>query len=235
MESDDIRVLSFDCYGTLIDWETGIADQLESWVRRHGIAIDREALLEMFARAEPAAETTTPGALYPDILRAVHRTLALDLGLEPEPTEADRFAVSVGDWPPFPDTGDALRRLAARYRLVILSNIDRVSFARTNEALGVSFDAVITAEEVGAYKPDRRMFDRLFEVVDDWRIDRGSMLHAAQSLHHDHVPAKALGLRTAWVNRRAGRDGGGATPVPDAEVQPDIEVRTLEALADALK
>jgi 2-haloacid dehalogenase len=190
----DFEVLTFDCYGTLIDWETGIARYLGAWAVRHGLAA------------------------------------ATRFAVPPVDEEARGFATSVGDWPAFPDTPAALRELKKRYRLLVVSNVDRESFSRTRPKLGVELDGLVIAEDVGAYKPDLRMFERTFAVVHEMGVDRSKILHVAQSLFHDHVPAKKLGLKTVWLNRRKGREGWGATRPPAGEVSPDIEVASLSDL-----
>ncbi len=230
MKISAFEAMTFDCYGTLIDWEAGIAAQLEAWAERHGVSAEKEDLLAAFAQAEAQVESRMATALYPDILRAVHGEVASHFGVPSESAEADLLAHSVGDWPAFPDTQEALRKLKERYRLVVVSNIDRASFARTQEKLGVELDALITAEDVGVYKPDLRMFERTFETLAEMGVDRARILHVAQSLYHDHVPAKKLGLATVWVNRRRGQDGWGATRQPQGQVVPDIEVASLAEL-----
>ena len=229
-----IKALTFDCYGTLIDWERGIGDILHPWAQRHNLSVSAEELLAAFAEAESACEAATPSAVYPDILRAVHRRLADRFAVRPSREDVDALAQSVGDWPAFPDTPDALRELKKHYKLVIVSNVDRASFARTNLKLGVTFDAVVTAEEVGAYKPDHRMFERAFAVLREMGIDRTAILHVAQSLYHDHVPACQLGLTTCWVNRRQGKAGSGATPAADVDIEPDYMVAGLAELVTLL-
>jgi 2-haloacid dehalogenase len=226
----DFRALTFDCYGTLIDWEQGIGTWLSSWAEGHGFSLSIETLLNGFARAENEVERDHPQAPYPEILRLTLAALGRSLGIEPTPAEAAAFGGSVGDWPAFPDTPSALRLLQERYRLVIVSNVNRASFSRTNQRLGITFDAIVTAEEVGAYKPDHRMFLRAFEVLEGMGIGRGEILHVAQSLFHDHVPAKELGLATVWVNRRRGQEGWGATAPPPTPVVPDLEVGSLAEL-----
>jgi len=222
--------MTFDCYGTLIDWEEGIGSWLARWAESHGASPSREALLQAFARAENQVEHERPASRYPEILRLTLNALGRELGIEPTPPEAEEFGTSVGDWPPFPDTSSALRLLGERYKLVIVSNVDRASFSRTATRLGITFGAVVTAEEVGAYKPDHRMFLRAFETLEGMGISRGQILHVAQSLYHDHVPAKALGLSTVWVNRRRGQEGWGATAPPPTPVVPDLEVGSLAEL-----
>jgi 2-haloalkanoic acid dehalogenase type II len=232
MHLADFRVLTFDCYGTLIDWETGILAVLRPWATRAGISADDAALLAAFAEAESAAEHESPGTPYPEILRATHARIAQHFRATPDVIAADALARSVGDWPPFAGTREALKRLHRRYKLMVVSNVDRASFARTQKLLGIAFDAVVTAEEVGAYKPDPRMFRRALEVAATLGATPQQVLHVAQSLYHDHVPAKALRLATVWVRRPSRRAGFGATRDPGVPVQPDIVVHSLAELAD---
>lgn len=232
MRLGDFRVLTFDCYGTLIDWETGILTVLRPWAASAGIAADETQLLASFGEAESAAEHARPGALYPDILRATLAGIAVQLGVKADAASADALGRSVGDWPAFPDSPEALRRLQRHAKLVIVSNVDRASFARSQPKLGVTFDAVVTAEEVGAYKPDLRMFHRALEVAAGWGVTPKQVLHVGQSLYHDHVPAKQLGLASVWVRRPSPRAGLGATRDPGMPVQPDLIVTSLAELAD---
>ncbi len=227
------RVLSFDCYGTLIDWETGLLRAFAPWRERTGVAAADEELLAAFGRAESRREQASPGAPYPRILESVLEDLSGAFGAPALPAECRAFGASVGDWPPFPDSGPALTRLGERFRLVILSNVDRASFQRSEAALGLRFDAVYTAEEIGSYKPDPANFRYLLEAEAREGFAAGDLLHVAQSLYHDHGPAKALGLRTAWVDRRGAR-GGGAAPEPTGAVEPDLVVPDLASLADRL-
>ena len=229
----DFAALSFDCYGTLIDWETGLWSALQPLLSRIPEPPSREAALAGFAEAESRAQAEAPGLRYPEVLGEVHRRLAARWGAEPDAEAAERFGASVGDWPAFPDTEAALRRLKRRYRLVILSNVDRASFALTLPRLGVAFDDVFTAEEIGSYKPDPRNFAFLIGRLAERGIGRESILHVAQSLFHDHAPANAAGLASAWIDRRAGAGGGGATAPPPAGVRWDFRFETLAALADA--
>lgn len=230
MKISDFEAMTFDCYGTLIDWETGIGDHLAAWAGKRGISVSREDLLTAFAHAEARIEAEQPSALYRDILRAVHRDIAFRLGVRPDESDAHAFAHSIEDWPVFADTPAALQELKKRYRLLVVSNVDHHSFSRTQPKLGVELDGWVIAEDVGAYKPNIRMFERAFEVLADIGIDRSHTLHVAQSLYHDHVPAKKLGLKTVWVNRRKGHQGWGATRRPQVDVTPDIEVATLSEL-----
>jgi 2-haloacid dehalogenase len=219
------RVLTFDCYGTLIDWETGILAALRPVLVRHGIAIDDERLLALYGELEAAAESG-PYQSYRAVLASVLRGLGERLGFAPSEAEAAAFGASVGDWPPFPDTPAALAALKRRFKLAIVSNVDDDLFARSNERLGVAFDWIITAQQVQSYKPAPAHFRVALERIG---LPPTAVLHAAQSLYHDHAPAKALGLRTVWVDRRQGKTGPGATP--PAEAQPDLTVPDLATLA----
>jgi 2-haloacid dehalogenase len=233
MKLSDFEAISFDCYGTLIDWEAGIGAVLSPWARDQGLSVSTEELLEEFARAEARQEAQTPEALYPEILDAAMRSLGASLGVEVTAEQSARLATSVADWPAFPDSPGALAELSSRYKLVILSNVDRRSFAGSNARLGVRFDAVITAEDVGSYKPSLRNFEVLVETVRAMGVAEGRLLHAAQSLFHDHVPARSLGLPTAWIDRRGERAGWGATPPPDVVVTPDWTFPSMAAFAAA--
>jgi 2-haloacid dehalogenase len=230
LDFDRFTYLTFDCYGTLIDWERGILAALRPVLDRHGIAIADDAALELYGELESAAERG-PYRAYRDLLATVMDGFGERLGFVPSADERAALAVSVGDWPPFPDTVEALRALTDRFRLVILSNIDDDLFALSARHLGVTFAAVVTAQQVGSYKPDPRNFRTLLARLGT-TPDR--VLHVAQSLFHDIAPANALGLTTVWVNRRHDRPGSGATP--PATARPDLEVpdlRTLARLASA--
>jgi 2-haloalkanoic acid dehalogenase type II len=218
-------VLTFDCYGTLIDWETGLAAAFADALGPGHAADD---LLERYARHESAAEAG-PYQRYRSILGKGLRGVADELGLAVTDDAADRFGGSVADWPPFPDSSEALLRLATRFRLGVLTNCDDDLFAASNERLGVRFDWVVTAQQVGSYKPDEAHYRRFFELLAADGIARDRILHVAQSLYHDHVPAQRLGLTTVWIDRRHGRQGSGATP--PAEVTPDATFPSMESFA----
>ncbi|MBX3396303.1 MAG: HAD family hydrolase [Phycisphaerae bacterium] len=232
-ELSSFRVMTFDCYGTLIDWESGLLGVLRPLFAPSGSSVGDEEILGAFAEGESAAEAEMPTAIYPDVLRFAYRRAAAILGIDADPSGANRLACGVGDWPPFDDTVEALRVLKRRFRLMILSNVDRRSFARTQAGLGIEFDAVVTAEDVGAYKPAIRHFRRAEEIIESWGLKRPQWLHVAQSLYHDHVPAKALGLSTAWIDRRRGRSGWGATKQPSEAVTPDWTFASMRELAKA--
>ncbi|HKX25021.1 MAG TPA: haloacid dehalogenase type II [Actinomycetota bacterium] len=225
LDAGRFDVLTFDCYGTLIDWETGILAALHA--AHTGWPAGDEELLQRFAVHEATAER---GAYRPyrEVLARTIRGVADDFGVALTDDAAQAFSTSVGDWPPFPDSTDALLRLARRYRLGIITNCDDDLFAASNERLGVTFDWVITAQQVRSYKPSHRNFERALATIP---VPSDRILHVAQSLYHDHVPAKAVGLATAWIDRRRGRSGSGATPA--AEAAPDVAFPSMAALADA--
>ena len=230
MRISEFPVLTFDTYGTLIDWETGIWEALQPLCSRLAEPPAREEALAAFAQAESACQEAAPGMLYADVLAATHRTLARGWGVEADHAGSVRFGRSVGDWPAFEDAADSLAYLKNRHRLVTLTNCDRASYRSSAARLGNPWDAVLTAEEIGSYKPAAANFEYLIERVEaDFGCGPGDILHVAQSLFHDHVPAKRTGLATAWIDRRAGR-GGGATAPPREEVRPDFRFASMADL-----
>jgi len=230
----NIKAMTFDCYGTIIDWERGISNALRPWAKRTGASASDDELLVRFAEVEPAVEQANPSWAYTQILRCVHRRLAQSYGAPATDIEADRFARSVGDWPVFADSLEALGRLKRCCKLIVVSNVDRESFAQTNKQLGAPFDAIVTAQDVGAYKPDRRMFDAAINKVESLNVARMDHVHVAQSLYHDIAPAAAMGIATCWVDRQHGAPGG-ATSAPTTSVTPDLTVQSLAQLADAVE
>jgi len=220
------EVLTFDCYGTLIDWESGILDAVKPVFERHGVGAADDAILETYAALEAKFEDGDY-LKYTMVLRLVMTEMSLRFKFDAAPHELDCLADSIGDWEPFPDTVDALRRLAKRYKLAVISNIDDALFAMTARRLGVGFEWVATAEQVRAYKPSPAIFEEALRRIGR---PRDRVLHVAQSVYHDILPARSLGLASVWVNRRRGRAGSGATP-PAAAV-PDVEVPDLVTLAN---
>jgi 2-haloacid dehalogenase len=211
----DFDVLTFDCYGTLIDWESGIVDALG----RAGVSGEPDALLEQFARHEADLEAG-PYRRYREVLAEAARRMGAS------EDAAVTFGGSVADWPAFADSAAALARLKERFRLGVITNCDDDLFAASNAKLGVEFDWVVTAEQAGGYKPGLKGFELALERID---VPRERILHVAQSLFHDHVPAKALGLTTVWIDRRHDRGGFGATP--PAEATPDARFPSMAAFA----
>jgi 2-haloacid dehalogenase len=224
LDFDDFDVLTFDCYGTLIDWESGILGALQPILRAHGVDVADESALEAFARHEAELEAG-PYQAYRDVLGGVLTAMLEHFGATPSPDELAAFGGSVADWPAFPDSPAALARLHERFKLGVITNCDDDLFAASERRLGLTVDWVVTAQQAKRYKPNPRGFELMFERVG---LPPARILHVAQSLFHDHVPAKRLGLST-WVDRRAGRAGSGATP--PAEASPDLTVPDMATLA----
>jgi 2-haloacid dehalogenase len=223
---DGFEVLTFDCYGTLIDWERGLVVALREALGEPATDLPDDDLLALFADREH--ENEVPYQSYRDVLAATTRDIGGRLGVPVDDAAAARVGGSVGYWPAFPDSPDALRRLQTKFRLAVITNCDDDLFALSEERLGVRFDNVTTAQQARAYKPDLAPFALAHEQLD---VPRERILHVAQSLFHDHVPAKhALGMTTVWIDRR-GRGGGAAR---DADVTPDATFRTLAEFADAV-
>ena len=235
----DFDVLTFDCYGTLIDWETGIWDALQPLIaQNHPLAISRVQGLKAFAAAESEQESETPEMPYPDLLSQVHRRIANELALTSSRALDSDFGASVPYWPAFSDSAEVLRSLKKHYKLVILSNVDIAGFAASNRKLGVEFDAIYTAQTIGSYKPDQRNFNYMLERLDkDHGIPCHKVLHTAQSLHHDHVPAKALGLANAWIDRQRLSASGdwGATAKVAQHPSMDFIFFSLEEMLTAVR
>lgn len=219
--------LTFDCYGTLIDWESGLLAGLRPVLAAHEVAADDEAVLQIYAGFEADAEAG-PYLTYRDVLGVGLCGVGATLGFEPTDEEVATFGGSVVDWPAFPDSAAALARLASRYRLGVITNCDDDLFAASNRRLGVTFDWIVTAQQARGYKPRIANFELAFERID---VPRYRILHVAQSLFHDHVPAKSLGMTTVWIDRRHDRPGSGATPPADAT--PDATFPDMASFADA--
>jgi len=225
LDFDRFDVLTFDCYGTLIDWESGILGALRGPLAAHGIEPSDEDVLGAFARHEAEIEAG-PYRPYRDVLGEVLGAMVGHFAAEASAEERRVFGGSVADWPAFPDSAAALARLHERFALGVITNCDDDLFAASAAKLGVTFDHLVTAQQAKRYKPNPRGFELMFERVG---LPPARILHVAQSLFHDHVPAKRLGLSTVWVNRRAGKPGSGATPPADAS--PDLVVPDMATLA----
>lgn len=233
MRLTDFQVLTFDCYGTLIDWETGILEALRPLVQRSGEPFTVDEILEAHARHEAALEAAYPALPYPEILARVYGRLAREWSVEPEAGEAQAFGQSIQRWPAFEDSPAALRYLKQHFQLVILSNVDRESFKASNAKLQVEFDHVFTAQDIGSYKPDPRNFAYLLRELAARGIDKSRILHVAESLFHDHLPANQAGLASAWIHRRSGKQGHGATHPPERMPTYDFHFTSMQELAEA--
>ena len=198
------RLLSFDVYGTLIDWETGVLTGLRTLTEQTDLR--REKILELYHELESKQQSKIPDMPYSQVLTTLYPEFAARLHLKaPAAQESERFGQSVRQWPAFPDTVDALKRLSKHYKLVVLSNVDRGSFKGSNAGPleGFQFDKIITAQDVGSYKPDRRNFQYMLETVKaEFGIDKSEVLQTAQSQFHDHHPAKEMGIKSVWIERK---------------------------------
>jgi 2-haloacid dehalogenase len=226
LDFNRFEILTFDCYGTLIDWETGLLSALRRILSAHGKKIDDATLLELYGNFEQRSEQ---GAFHPyrNVLQSVVRQFGDELGFVPTAEEARSLPDSLATWKPWPDTVAALRQLKSRYRLAILSNVDDDLFAATRPQLEVEFDEVITAQQAQAYKPSLKIFELALARI---QAPAHRILHVGQSIYHDVIPAQALGLATVWVNRPSARAGVGAVKVARAE--PDLEVSSLAGLSE---
>ncbi|WP_250517261.1 haloacid dehalogenase type II [Caballeronia sp. INDeC2] len=233
MKLTDFDTLTFDCYGTLIDWETGIFEALRPLLDRVEPALTRDQVLEAHARHESSQQKYTPGKRYQELLAIVYKRLAEEWGVSFTQEDCTAYGRSIRDWPAFPDSADSLRYLKRHYKLVILSNVDNESFAHSNARLQVEFDAIITAEDAGSYKPSPRNFEYMLEKLGERGIPKEKILHTAESLFHDHKPANEFGLASCWIYRRHSQPGFGATMDPGAQPKIDFRFNSMAELADA--
>jgi len=228
----DYSLLSFDVYGTLIDWETGVLNGLKPLLEANNAEFSREHLLKVYHEAEAAQQDKTPNLAYSELLTTIHPQIAERLSLSSTKEQDKAFGDSVGSWPAFPDTVDALRRLGKHYKLVVLSNVDRESFSGSNSGplQSIPFDLVITAQDVGSYKPSPRNFEYMLrEVESKFGVTKEKVLQTAQSQYHDHQPAKKFGIKSSWIERPGAIMGNRENPVYD------WRFATLGDMADALE
>ncbi|CAG7561091.1 unnamed protein product [Fusarium equiseti] len=228
----DYSLLSFDVYGTLIDWETGVLNGLKPLLEANSADFSREHLLNVYHEAEATQQDKTPDMTYSELLTTIHPQIAQRPSLSSTKEQDKAFGDSVGSWPAFPDTVDALRRLGKHYKLVVLSNVDRESFSGSNSGplQSVPFDLVITAQDVGSYKPSPRNFEYMLrEVESKFGIPKEKVLQTAQSQYHDHQPAKKFGIKSSWIERPGAIMGNRENPVYD------WKFATLGDMADALE
>lgn len=234
----DYKALSFDCYGTLIDWESGMIEGLSGLTARVP-GLSRNQILEAHARHESAQQRQTPGKRYAELLPIVYKRLAEEWGVTVSIDDCEAYGLSVRDWPAFPDSPGALQYLKKYYKLIILSNVDNRSFSFSNEKLQVDFDAIYTAEDIGSYKPADRNFDYMLEHLPNLGLEPRDILHTAESLFHDHVPGNRAGLASCWIYRRHAEEGFGATMNPGTMPRIDFRFNSMADLAkghqDALR
>ena len=233
MKLADFKVLTFDCYGTLIDWESGMVEALKPLTTRIRKSISRDAVLEAHARHESSQQIYTPTMKYSDLLAVVYKRLAEEWGLAASWEECQAYGNSIRQWPAFPDSVEALAFLKRHYKLVILSNVDNASFAHSNQRLQIAFDAIYTAEDIGSYKPSDRNFDYMIAKLQGLGIAKSEILHTAESLFHDHAPANKHGLASCWIYRRHDQQGFGATMNPGAVPRHNFRFNSMADLVAA--
>jgi len=232
MKLTDFKALTFDCYGTLIDWESGMIEALKPLTGRLKQTLPRDAILEAHARHESSQQLQTPMMNYRDLLAVVYKRLAEEWGINVSWAECVTYGLSVKNWPAFADSAGALHYLKRHYKLIILSNVDNESFSRSNEKLQVEFDAVYTAQDCGSYKPDRRNFDYMLDKITTLGLKKQDILHTAESMFHDHAPANKAGLASCWIYRRHDQKGFGATMNPG--IMPHYDF-CFNSMADLVK
>jgi 2-haloacid dehalogenase len=233
IDLSQFKVLTFDCYGTLIDWDSGICDLVQPWLREMDSPVPPDLVVSTFALMQAKHQQTRPTLPYPEVLRRSWRDIEEQFGWSENSVQADEFARSVPYWRPFADTVESLHYLSRHFDLAILSNVDNASLAGTLRMLDVPFLFTVTAEDVRSYKPEQPHFDAAMRELSQRGISKQKLLHVAQSKHHDITPGNRLGLTTVWVNRRHGKRGTGATLAATAE--PDLTVNSLAELVELHK
>jgi putative hydrolase of the HAD superfamily len=229
----DFDALTFDCYGTLIDWESGMVEALKGLTGRVKRPLSRDQILEAHARHEASQQLYTPARRYRKLLPIVYKRLAEEWGVHASHEECAEYGLSIENWPAFADSPAALQYLKKHFKLVILSNVDNESFQASNRRLQVEFDAIYTAEDIGSYKPAARNFDYMLEKIGGLGVKKEKILHTAESLFHDHGPANACGLKSCWIFRRHGQEGFGATMNPGDMPHVDFTFNSMAELAKA--
>jgi len=233
MKLSDFKALTFDCYGTLIDWESGMIQGLKPLTEQVNEVLSRDTILEAHARHESTQQRYTPAKRYSELLAIVYRRLAEEWGVSVSWSECVVYGQSVQHWPAFADSVASLAYLKDHFKLVILSNVDNESFAASQEKLQVSFDATYTAEDIGSYKPDDRNFEYMLYSLQTLGLEKQQLLHTAESMFHDHVPANRQGLASCWIFRRHDKTGFGATMDPGELPHYDFKFNSMADLVDA--
>ena len=235
MKLSDFKILTFDVYGTLIDWESGMVAALKPLTDRVERNLARDEILEAHAYYESTAQRWTPGRKYRELLPTVYRRLAEEWGVETAWGECEAYGQSVRQWPAFGDSRAALAYLKKHFELVVLTNTDNLSFSGSNARLGVKFDGVYTAEDIGSYKPDDRNFEYMLEALQRRGVKKNEILHTAESLFHDHAPANKHGLANCWIHRRHDKEGFGATMDPGKMPKCDFKFNSMKDMVEAHK
>lgn len=235
MPLTDRKVLTFDVVGTLIDFETGILHYVQGRARAAGVSLTERAILEAYAVAEDHQHHITPRLPFPSMMAPMYREMAEVLGLPESHADAEEFRLSIPDWPAFPDSISALKRLRKHFRLVAMTNSDDWALSHFARTLDQPFDDLVTAEMVGWNKPDPQVFAFTRGRLSRDGFGFGDILHVAQSQYHDIAVARRLGLHTCWIERRKGKAGTGATPTVQKVAIPDYHFSSLQELADAVE
>lgn len=233
MRLSNFKALTFDVYGTLIDWETGMVTALKPLTDNVSQALSRDAILEAHAFYESTVQRWTPSKKYSELLPVVYRRLAEEWGVPVTWEECQAYGLSVRQWPAFADSREALAYLRQHFKLVVLTNTDNLSFQGSNARLGVDFDGVYTAEDVGSYKPADRNFDFMLEMLARQGIEKHEILHTAESMFHDHAPANKFGLSNCWIYRRHDQQGFGATMNPGDMPSYDFRFNSMMDMVEA--
>ena len=233
MKLSDFKALTFDVYGTLIDWESGMVDALKPLTDKVSRSLTRDDVLEAHAYYESTTQRWTPGKRYSELLPVVYRRLAEEWGVEVTWEECVAYGLSVRQWPAFDDSREALAYLKRHFKLVVLTNTDNLSFSGSNARLGVAFDGVYTAEDIGSYKPDDRNFDYMIETLARQGVEKQEILHTAESMFHDHAPANKHRLANCWIYRRHDKEGFGATMDPGEMPKVDFQFNSMMDMARA--
>ncbi|MBK9735481.1 MAG: HAD-IA family hydrolase [Saprospiraceae bacterium] len=228
----DKKVLTFDCYGTLIDWETGMLKTIRPILDNQRSTVTDEDILYHFGNIEHIIEGKFPNMIYSEVLKNVLTEISKILQFKVTIEEIDQFGSSNKQWLPFPDTVEALKKLSKYFKLVIVSNIDNESISETKKHLGAPFYRTYTAQEMKAYKPDIKVFNYVFDHLLPENIHKNEILHVAESLYHDHIPAAQLDLDSVWINRRFDKPGSGATPEVASKHIPLLSFNSLILFAD---
>jgi 2-haloacid dehalogenase len=229
----DFDALTFDCYGTLIDWESGMIEALKRLTDRAQRPLTRDRILEAHARHESSQQLYTPTKRYRELLATVYKRLAEEWGIHATHEECAEYGRSIANWPAFEDSPGALQYLKQHFKLVILSNVDNESFQASNQKLQVQFDAVYTAEDIGSYKPAARNFDYMLEKLAGFGVRKEKILHTAESMFHDHKPANDFGLKSCWIYRRHAQQGFGAIMNPGQVPNVDFKFNGMHELVKA--
>ncbi|MCH9758382.1 MAG: haloacid dehalogenase type II [Proteobacteria bacterium] len=235
MQLTDFRVLTFDCYGTLIDWESGILAGLAPLTAQLAQPKTRDEILETHAYYESTQQRQTPAKNYQQLLAIVYRRIAEEWNIKVDWQECVHYGQSVKQWNAFDDSAEALRYLKQYFKLVVLSNVDNDSFAASNEKLGIEFDAIYTAEDIGSYKPAAANFDYMLTALERLGVEKSTVLHTAESMFHDHLPANQHGLKSCWIYRRHEKEGFGATMQPKQMPQYDFCYTSMAEMVQAHK